>query len=116
MAAATATPTMTARAMDSGRRRSIHALTTGILVGVRYNPVMPRISDDVRALQPDMIALRRELHQNPELAYAETRTAARVAGLLEKAGMEVRTGVGGTGVLAGMRGARGPAVLLRADM
>ena len=74
------------------------------------------LSDDVRALLPDMVALRRELHQHPELAYAETRTAARVAGLLEAAGLEVRTGVGGTGVIASLRGSRGPAVLLRADM
>ncbi len=77
---------------------------------------MARLSDDVRALQAEMIALRRELHQHPELAYAETRTAARVAALLEAAGLEVRTGVGGTGVIASVRGGRGPAVLLRADM
>jgi amidohydrolase len=77
---------------------------------------MPRLSDDVRALQADMIALRRELHQHPELAYAETRTAARVAALLEKAGLDVRTGVGGTGVVGSTRGHSGPAVLLRADM
>jgi amidohydrolase len=77
---------------------------------------MPRISDDVRALEADMVALRRELHQHPELAYAETRTAARVAALLQASGLEVRTGVGGTGVVAGARGGSGPAVLLRADM
>jgi amidohydrolase len=77
---------------------------------------MPRLSDDVRVLQADMIALRRELHQQPELAYAETKTAARVAALLERAGLDVRTGVGGTGVLASTRGHSGPAVLLRADM
>jgi len=77
---------------------------------------MARLSDDVRALQAEMTALRRELHQHPELAYAETRTAARVAALLEAAGLEVRTGVGGTGVIASLRGGRGPAVLLRADM
>jgi amidohydrolase len=77
---------------------------------------MLRLSDDVRALQADMIALRRDLHQHPELAYAETRTAARVAAILEQAGLDVRTGVGGTGVLASTRGQAGPAVLLRADM
>ena len=77
---------------------------------------MPRFSDDVRALQADMVALRRELHQHPELAYAETRTAGRVAELLRAAGLDVRTGVGGTGVIATVRGGRGPAVLLRADM
>ncbi|HEV7501659.1 MAG TPA: amidohydrolase, partial [Vicinamibacteria bacterium] len=77
---------------------------------------MARISEDVRALQADMVALRRELHQNPELAYAETRTAARVAAILRESGLDVRTGVGGTGVIASLRGGDGPAVLLRADM
>jgi amidohydrolase len=77
---------------------------------------MPELSDDVRALQADLVALRRELHQHPELAYAETRTAARVAALLEGSGLEVRTGVGGTGVLASTGARGGPAVLLRADM
>src|SRR4051812_20145137 len=110
---ATITAASAARRPESGRFRAIHALTAWILVGVGYNPVMLRLSDDVRALQADMIALRRELHQHPELAYAETRTAARVAALLEKAGLDVRTGVGGTGVLASTRGQGGPAVLLR---
>jgi amidohydrolase len=77
---------------------------------------MARISDDVRALVADMVALRRDLHQHPELAYAETRTAGRVASILQASGMDVRTGVGGTGVIASLRGGRGPAVLLRADM
>jgi amidohydrolase len=78
---------------------------------------MPDISADVRALQADMVALRRELHQQPELAFAETRTAARVAALLETSGLDVRTGVGGTGLLARARGeSRAPTVLLRADM
>jgi amidohydrolase len=77
---------------------------------------MAHLSEDVRALQEDLVALRRELHQHPELAYAETRTAARVAALLEEAGLDVRTGVGGTGVVADTRGSSGPRVMLRADM
>ena len=77
---------------------------------------MPHLSADVRALQPDLVALRRDLHQHPELAFAETRTAGRVAALLQAAGLDVRTGVGGTGVIASLRGGGGPIVLLRADM
>ena len=42
---------------------------------------MPRISDDVLAQQDALLALRRDLHHHPELAFAETRTAARVAAL-----------------------------------
>ena len=73
------------------------------------------VPDDVRALEGDLIALRREIHQHPELAFAETRTADRVAALLEADGIAVRRGVGGTGVVASL-GAGGAGVLLRVDM
>ncbi len=74
------------------------------------------ISDDVQALRPELIALRRELHQHPELAYAETRTAARVAAFLEGSPLALRS-VGGTGVLATIAAGRaGRTVLLRVDL
>jgi amidohydrolase len=74
------------------------------------------LSADVAGLLPELIALRRDLHQNPELAYAESRTAAAVAAFLEGSGCDVRTGVAGTGVVATVRGGAGPTVLLRVDM
>jgi amidohydrolase len=77
---------------------------------------MPRLSADVSALQGDLVALRRDLHQNPELAWAERRTAGRVAAFLEGAGIEVRAGVAGTGMVASARGAGPRTVLLRVDM
>jgi len=61
---------------------------------------MANLSTDVLELRAELIALRRELHQHPEPAYAETRTAARIVSFLEGSGLRVRTGVGGTGVLA----------------
>jgi amidohydrolase len=76
---------------------------------------MPRLSADVSAIQADLVALRRDLHQNPELAWAEHRTGARVAAFLEGAALELRT-VAATGVLATARGAKGRTVLLRVDM
>jgi amidohydrolase len=77
---------------------------------------MARFSADVSALEADLVALRRDLHQNPELAWAERRTAARVAAFLEGSGLEVRADVAGTGVVATARGGRGRTVLLRVDM
>ncbi len=68
------------------------------------------------AQQDALLELRRDLHRHPELAFRETRTAARVAAFLEGSGLEVRTGLGGTGVLARTKGGRGPTVLLRVDM
>src|SRR6185503_11832790 len=77
---------------------------------------MPRLSADVSAIQADLVALRRDLHQNPELAWAERRTAGRVAAFLEGSGLDVRAGVAGTGLVATARGAGARTVVLRADM
>ena len=76
---------------------------------------MPDLSPEVRGSLPELVELRRDFHQHPELAYAETRTAARVATFLEGAGLRVRTGVGGTGVVAETPG-DGRRVMLRVDM
>lgn len=58
----------------------------------------------------------RDLHQHPELSHQEHRTAGIVADRLRSSGLEVTTGVGGTGVVGIFRNGDGPAVLLRADM
>ncbi|MFT4202014.1 amidohydrolase [Gordonia sp. (in: high G+C Gram-positive bacteria)] len=62
-------------------------------------------------------ALRRDLHAHPELAFAEHRTAGVIADRLRGLGIEVTTGIGGTGVVGVITGsAPGPVVGLRADM
>ena len=68
---------------------------------------------DVRPWQED---LYRELHSHPELSHQEQRTAALVTERLKRAGFEVHTGVGGTGVVGVLARDVGPAVLVRADM
>ncbi len=79
----------------------------------------------MRNLQPiidrhldDLTALRHDLHRWPELAYQEERTSERVVRELEDLpGMTIRTGVGGTGVVAVLGAEKtGPCVGLRADM
>jgi amidohydrolase len=77
---------------------------------------MTELAQDVVALTPAMIALRREIHQHPELAYAETRTAQQVLAFLEGHGLTVRTGLGGTGVVATAEAGAGRRLLLRVDM
>ncbi|MGI9861698.1 M20 family metallopeptidase [Moorella naiadis] len=69
------------------------------------------------ALRPRLVAWRRQLHQCPELGFEEKETAALVAGVLTELGLQVRMGIGGTGVVGVLAGAKdGPAVALRADM
>jgi amidohydrolase len=71
----------------------------------------------VQGVMPKVVTWRRDIHANPELGNRETRTAALVAEHLRKLGMEVRTGVATTGVVALLKGGRpGPVVALRADM
>jgi hippurate hydrolase len=64
----------------------------------------------------DIAALYRDLHQHPELAFQETRTAAIAADRLAAYGFDVTGGVGVTGVVGMLRNGSGPTVLLRADM
>ncbi|MBG9388924.1 amidohydrolase [Caenimonas aquaedulcis] len=70
------------------------------------------------ALEAQVIAWRRDLHQNPELGNREFRTAGVIADHLKQLGLdEVRTGVAFTGVVGLLKGALpGPVVALRADM
>ena len=76
-----------------------------------------QIRAEVAAIQPQLIEWRRDIHQHPELGEQETRTAQLVAEHLESLGLEVKTGVGRTGVVGLLRGAKpGPTVALRADM
>ncbi len=65
-----------------------------------------------------IVEIRRHLHRNPELSNGERKTAAFVAGELERLDMEVRRNVGGgNGVTGLLRGARpGRTIALRADM
>ncbi|MEV5574674.1 amidohydrolase [Spirillospora sp. NPDC052269] len=76
-----------------------------------------QIDATARRLDADLIALRRDIHSHPELAGVETHTAALVADRLRAAGLEVTTGVGGTGVVGVLKGRkRGRTVAYRADM
>lgn len=58
----------------------------------------------------------RDVHMHPELSHQEHRTAGKVAERLDRAGLRVRAGVGGTGVVGVLTNGDGPVVLLRADM
>jgi amidohydrolase len=69
------------------------------------------------AVDARVVEWRRDFHRNPELANREFRTSAKVAEHLRAIGLDVRTGMAHTGVVAVIEGALpGPTILLRADM
>jgi amidohydrolase len=78
------------------------------------------LRDESDALRDDLVAVRRDLHQHPELAFHEVRTAGIVADKLNQLGYEVQTGIGKTGVVGVLEGAKPSAtpltLLLRFDM
>jgi amidohydrolase len=78
----------------------------------------PTLSIEVPAeVAAEVVATRRDLHEHPELGFEEHRTAALVAERLGALGFEVHSGIGKTGVVGVLRGARpGKTIMLRADM
>lgn len=79
--------------------------------------VADQIEAGIAAYLDEIIALRHDLHQYPELAFQEHRTAKKVAALLAEWGYEVATGIAGTGVVATLRRGNGNrSIGIRADM
>lgn len=76
-----------------------------------------RIRPEIKALQTDLVAWRRNFHSKPELAFTEKLTAAFVSQKLEEFGIEHQTGVAQTGIVAIIEGKQPGKVLgIRADM
>ena len=74
------------------------------------------LSDAIRADMPQLMALYRDLHANPELSMQEVRTPAKLAAEMKKLGFQVTEKVGKTGVVAVMKNGAGPVLMIRADM
>ncbi|HCW97688.1 MAG TPA: amidohydrolase [Pantoea sp.] len=72
---------------------------------------------EILEYEAEMIAIRRDFHQHPELGFEEFRTSQRIAELLTEWGYEVHRGLGGTGVVGTLKVGNGEKRLaLRADM
>ncbi len=76
------------------------------------------LAEPIVGWQDEITRIRRDIHQHPELAYEEVRTAELVAGLLESWGIPMERGLGVTGVVGTIRGRsdNGRSIGLRADM
>ena len=84
---------------------------------VTVSSLHARIDEAAAKAEAGMIAIRRDLHQNPELGNREVRTAKIVADRLRALGIEVREKVAHTGVVGVLKGGKpGRAIALRADM
>lgn len=79
--------------------------------------LISNIKSAAHQLLPSIIAIRRDLHQHPELSFQEKRTAQQVKSFLTKFGIAFSEGWAGHGVVASIKGLHpGPLVMLRADM
>ena len=74
-------------------------------MGVARAEITPvELNAAAASLESRVIEWRRDFHSHPELANREFRTSARVAEHLRGLGLEVRTGMAHTGVVATLRG------------
>ncbi|WP_138419248.1 M20/M25/M40 family metallo-hydrolase [Sinomonas gamaensis] len=79
--------------------------------------VATAVERNLAALEPKLVALRRDIHAHPETGFDVARTAGLLAGELRELGLTVRTGVAGAGVVADLEGMRpGPRILVRAEL
>jgi hippurate hydrolase len=88
--------------------------------GQHVLPALTAVLERVRAWWPQVadstLALYRDLHAHPELAFQERRTAARLAAALRRLGLEVHEGIGQTGLIGILRNGPGPTILVRTDL
>lgn len=78
---------------------------------------MDQILQEAKSIEDEIIRDRRYVHENPELSFKEKATAKFVSKRLKALGFAVKTGVGGNGVVATLKGSSdGKTIALRADM
>jgi amidohydrolase len=102
------------------KRRFLLPVSVAAVLSVAITPANALAADapaTLKALQPKIVEWRRDIHQHPELGNHEVRTAQLVADQLRALGLEPRTGIATTGVVAILKGGKpGPRIAIRADM
>jgi len=108
--------------MNSSKKSLIKIFTICLLfVGFFLYPddfdVHTWLKEKTKEYFPEAVKIRRYLHQCPEPCFKENKTSAYIADYLKKCGLEVQTGIAGTGIKAVLRGAKEqPVVGIRSDM
>lgn len=78
--------------------------------------MLEKIFTRLEEIYPELVDIRRDFHMYPELSHHEVRTPEKIAEYLKRLGIEVRTGVGGRGVVGTLKGGKpGKTIALRAD-
>lgn len=76
---------------------------------------MNELDQEIYDIKDELIRVRKDLHRIPEVGFNEYQTAEKIAGYLQNLGLEVQTGIGGTGVIGLLKGKdQGPTIGLRA--
>ena len=79
--------------------------------------LIERVAPATERWSGEVTALRRRIHEHPELAFDEHETAKRVEAFLGRLAIPCRTGIGKTGIVALLEGGKpGPTIAIRADM
>ena len=79
-------------------------------------PAGSQTNAEINAYFSDLQTLYQDLHRNPELAFQEVQTAAKLAARLRALGYDVTTGVGRTGIVGILKNGAGPTVMLRTEL
>lgn len=80
------------------------------------SPLHQQIGPIVNGMYPSLDALYKDLHANPEIAFQEVRTAAKLADEMRKLGFDVTEKIGGTGLVAIYKNGAGPTVMVRTEL
>ena len=93
-------------------------ILAAVLPALAQAQVSPQRLDGLASeVQPQVVEWRRWFHQNPELSNREFGTSEKIAGILRDMGIEPRTGIAHTGIIAVIEGGKpGPLVAIRTDM
>lgn len=94
-------------------------LAMGVACAVLGFAGVASAGENIQVSKPEMTyldALYIHLHENPELSNKEFNTSKRIAAEWEKAGFDVTTGVGGTGIVGVLKNGDGPTMMLRTDL
>ncbi len=68
---------------------------------------MKKLDQEITEIKDELIRMRKDLHRTPEVGFKEYRTAEKVAGYMKDLGLEVQTGISGTGVVGLLKGGYG---------